>query len=174
MSEVAIEAVHGEGTQSPLIEEMKSLAERVRQRAFEIFQHRAGERSDLDDWFEAERELIWTPESELVEKDGKFQLQIAVPGFQAKDVRVMALPDAVVVRAHSTHEHDKSDGHVCFCEFERSMFRRIDLPEPINVDTVAANLDHGMLKLTAAKAKTPGQTEKPAQTEKPVEKMIAA
>lgn len=160
MSQVAVEKVHGDGTQCSQFEAIKSLDDRIRQRAFEIFEHRAGGRqSELDDWFEAERELIWSPESDLVEKDGKFELQVAVPGFDAKDISVAALPDAVVVRAESTHKHDKGDGDVCFCEFERSLFRRFDLPAPIDVDKVTANLDNGFLKLTAAKAEVPSQAK---------------
>lgn len=154
MSQVAIEKINGDVTQSSLITKMKDLTERIRQRAFDIFKHRApDDGSDLDDWFKAEHELIWAPESDLVEKDGKFEMQVAVPGFDAKDVTVTALPDAVVVCAESSHQHDKSDGNVCFCDFaERTLFRRFDLPAPIDVDKVTASLDKGLLKLTAAKA----------------------
>jgi HSP20 family molecular chaperone IbpA len=164
MSQIAVQRVREAGTQCSLFEEMKNLAERVRQRAFEIFQNRAGQNgSDLDDWYQAERELIWTPESDLLEKDGKFEMQVAVTGYDPKDVHVTALPDAVLVTAESTHKHNKSDGDVCFCEFQRSMFRRYDLPAPIDVDKVTANVDDGILKVTAAKAETQAQTEKTAE-----------
>ena len=154
MSQVAVEKVHGEETHCPVFEEIKGLAERVRERAFEIFQHRAGALgSDLDDWFKAEHELIGMPQSDLVEKNGKFEARVAVPGFDAKDVSVTALPEALLVRANSTHQHDTIEENVRFCEFgERTLFRRFDLPAPINVDKVTADLDKGVLKLTAAKA----------------------
>jgi HSP20 family molecular chaperone IbpA len=155
MSQVAIERVHGDESKSnSVFEEMKILAERVRDRAYQLFEGRSGENgSDLEDWFKAEREMIWAPESDLIEKKDKFELQISVPGFEPKDVSVTALRDAVVVRAESTHKHDKTEGDVRFCEFgERSLFRRFDLPAPINVDLVTANLDKGVLKLTATKA----------------------
>jgi HSP20 family protein len=155
MSQIAIEKINGDGTQSSVFTKMKDLGERIRQRAYDIFKHRSpNDGSDLDDWFKAENEVIWAPESELVEKDGKFEMQVAVPGFDEKDVKVTALPDAVFVCADSTHQHDKSDGNVCFCDFaERTLFRRFDLPDPIDVDKVTASLDKGLLKLTAAKAK---------------------
>jgi len=164
MSRITVEKINGDGTQSSIFTKMKNLAEQVRQRAFDIFKHRSpNDGSDLDDWFKAERDLIWAPESDLVEKDGKFEMQVAVPGFDAKDVEVTALPEAIVVCAESTHQHDDADGNVRFCEFgERTLFRRFDLPAPINVDKVTADLDKGVLKLTAFKAEKAGETKAPA------------
>ncbi len=165
MSQVAIEKIHGEGPESrSLFEEIGNIAERIRQRAFELFQRRgAGNGADVDDWLSAERELIWSPASDLIDKAGAFELQVAVPGFDAKDVNVTALPDAIVIRAETTHRHDKTEGDVRFCEFgERSLFRRFDLPAPINVDKVTANVDKGVLKLTAAKANVASEKKIPA------------
>jgi len=43
---------------------------------------------------------------------------------------------------------------VQYCEFgQKTLFRRFDLPAPINVDKVTADLNKGVLHLTAAKAK---------------------
>jgi len=52
---------------------------------------------DLDDWFRAERDLVWAPESELAETDKEFQMKIAVPALEAKDIKISALPDAIIV-----------------------------------------------------------------------------
>jgi HSP20 family protein len=157
MSQVAVQKIDGDQTEAgSLFEEMKSLGERIRQRAYDIFQTRGcGDGAAVDDWLKAERDLIFTPKSDLVEKNGKLELQVTVPGFEPKDVRVTALPDALIVRAESTHKHEKTDENVCFCEFgEKSLFRRFDLPVPIDVNKVTANLDKGVLKLTAAKAES--------------------
>ena len=93
--------------------------------------------------------MIWTPESDLVEKNGQFQLQIAVPGFDAKDISVTAFPDALTVRAESAHRHEKSGADVYFCEFgEKTLFRKFDLPTPIDIDKVTAHLEKGVLLKT--------------------------
>ena len=64
-----------------------------------------------------------------------------------------ALPDALIVKGSSVHKHEQTDGDVRFCEFDqRTLFRRFDLPERINVDQVTASLDKGMLQLTARKS----------------------
>ena len=155
MSNVVIDRVRDKDALPPsLFEQVMTTAEKIRQRAFEVFQRRsdAGDRS-LDDWLQAEREVILSPESELIEKDGKFRVRVAVPGFDAQDLRVTAIPGALVVRAKAKHKHEKSEGEVYFCEFgQRQLFRWLDLPAPINPDTVTANLEQGILQLTAAKA----------------------
>ncbi|MGA2717262.1 MAG: Hsp20/alpha crystallin family protein [Bryobacteraceae bacterium] len=108
----------------------------------------------MDDWLNAERDLIQIAESELIETDGKIEVRVATPGFDPGDVHVTALPDALIVKASSTHNHDKTEGNVHFCEFgKKTLFRRFDLPASIDVDKVSATLDKGVLRLTAVKEK---------------------
>lgn len=144
MSQVAIEKVDGKrAAASSIVDEVKTLSERIRRRAFEIFERRGGvEGSAMDEWLSAERDLFRIPESELVERDGKFEARVSAPGFDPDDVHVTALPDALIVKGSSTHRYDKNEGDVRFCEFDqKTLFRRFDLPEPINVDKVTANLE---------------------------------
>jgi len=166
MSQVAVEKIGGRGTALPAIfDEAKDLFERVRQHAFELFQsRRGGPGSEVDDWLKAEQDLIWNPESDLVEKDGKFEVQMAVPGFEVKDMQVAATPDALIVRAEATHKHEQDKGNVYFCEFgEKELFRRFDLPRPIDVDKVTANLDKGVLHITAAQITAAKEEAKPRE-----------
>jgi HSP20 family protein len=132
---------------------MTAIADKIRQRAFEVFECRGcADGRSLDDWLQAERDIVQSPEAELVEKDGKFQVQVAVPGFDSKDIRVTVMPMVLFVEAESKHEHEKSEGDVYFCELgQKRLFRRLDLPAPINVDKVSASLDQGILRLTAPK-----------------------
>jgi len=156
MSHVAVEKVDEKkvGTAS-IFQEINDLYERIRQRAFEIFEgHHGGEGFATEDWLNAERDLLCSCESELVEEDGRFEVRMNAPGFDPGEVKVTALPDALIVSASSSHKHEKKEGNVRFCEFGRkTLFRRFDLPEPINLDKVTADLNKGVLHLTAAKAK---------------------
>lgn len=103
---------------SSIFDEMKALSDRIRQRAFEIFEHRCGgDGSAADDWLNAERDLLRVPESELVEQDGKFEVRVGAPGFTPGDVQVTDLPDDLIVKASFTHKHDKSEGNMQFCPF---------------------------------------------------------
>ena len=79
--------------------------------------------------------------------------RFTAPGFDAKDIRIAALPDALIVEGEAEHEHRSMEGNVRVSEFgERKLFRHIPLPEPVDVDHVSATLDKGLLRLRAAKA----------------------
>ena len=96
---------------------------------------------------------MWSPASELIENEEDFRARLALPGFEPRDLEVTASPNALVVRAESTHKHEGKEGEVRFCEFSgKKMFRRLDLPSEIDVDKVTASLDNGILEVTAAKA----------------------
>jgi len=156
MVQVAIEKIdENKASTASAFDELETLSEQVRQRAFEIFERRGGvDGFAMNDWLNAERDLFRIPESELVEQDGKFEARVSVPGLEPDDVHVTALPDMLIVKAFSTHRHDTDDGDVRFCEFDqRTLFRRFDLREPINVDNVTAKLEKGMLQLTALKSR---------------------
>jgi HSP20 family molecular chaperone IbpA len=162
MPQVAIEKLDEKrAAGSSVFNEMKTLSERIRRRAFELFERRgAGDGLAVNDWLNAERDLFRLPESELIEKDGKFEARVSAPGIDPEDVKVTALPDALIVKGSSTHKHERTDGDIRFCEFDqRMLFRRFDLPEPINVDRVTANLDKGVLQLTALKQATSRSTQ---------------
>jgi len=154
MSQVAVRKIHSDETQSyPIIEELNALTERVRQRAYELFESRGcTEGSALNDWLTADNDLLIVPESDLIDTDSRFELQIAMPGFDANDIEVNALPDALIVRAN---KHEQVEGDARFCDIvEKRLFRKFELPAPIDVDNVTANLDKGVLNLTAPKEQT--------------------
>ena len=153
MSQIAITRVRDEKESPSVLDELKALATKTRDRAFSLFERRGrADGNDLDDWLDAERELIFNPTSELSEKDSRFELSIDVPGFDTKDLQVTALPDSLIVRGESTHERKGKEGNVEFAEAdERQLLRRFDLPA-IDVGKVSAQLQKGVLHVTASKA----------------------
>jgi HSP20 family molecular chaperone IbpA len=161
MSQVAIDKCKNlETTPQTLLEHLEAITDSIRKRAFNIFQNRNGENgSDLNDWLQAERDVVWSPASELVDDKKEFRVRIALPGFEAKDIQVSAMPDALVIQADATHTHEGNSDNVCFCEFsEKKLFRRLDLPAPVDVDKVTASVDKGILQVTAPKATTKQMT----------------
>jgi len=153
MANITVEKIKGSRQPPSPNDKLKTLAERIRQRAYEIFQNRSTDGREVDDWLQAERDLIFAPKSELVEKDGKYEIRIAAAGFKAAETNVTALPDAVIVSAQSSHKHEENGADVHSCEFgAKTLFRRVDLPKPINVDKVIASLDDGMLRIVAQKS----------------------
>lgn len=151
MSHIEIDTINETGLEPPsLASRLQTMTERIRARAYALFENRGANGSPLEDWLQAERELILTPDSELIEKDGKFEIRIAAPGFRASETSVTALPDAVIVFAESGHKHEDEDGSVHLCEFgAKSLYRRLDLPKPIDVEKVKAKFDDGILRISA-------------------------
>jgi len=155
MSQVIVEKVHGDGKESrSLFMRIGDLAER-RQRAFQIFQNRGSR--DGNDWRTGCKlsASSFGPGGGSCGEGWEIRAPGAVPGLYAKEVRVAALPDSLVVSAESMHRHEKAGSDVPFREFGgRSLFRRIDLLASINIDKVTANLHNGVLKLIAEKAQS--------------------
>jgi HSP20 family protein len=162
MSNVAVEKCPDSGAlPETLWQRMNAIADEIRQRAFGLFERRGQTiGSDLDDWLQAEREVVWSPASELVENKDDFRARVALPGFDAKDLEVTATPSGLIVRAESNHTHGGKEGSVCFCEFSgKALFRRLDLPSEIDVNKVTASLDKGILEIDAPKATQSKQLE---------------
>jgi HSP20 family protein len=94
---------------------------------------------DLENWTQAERELVWRPPFELCEKDGKFQLEAAISGVETKDIDIEVTPEDIVLQANIEHKHTDQKGLVHYCEFVTGkMFRSIHLPKKIDPDKVKA------------------------------------
>jgi HSP20 family protein len=155
MSQVAIKKCKDlETIPQTLLQNMQAIVDSIRQRAFNLFQDRNGRNgSDLEDWLQAERDMVWSPASELVDDAKEFRARMAVPGFDTKDIQVSAMPDALIIQADATHTHEGKGGNVCFCEFSgKKLFRRLQLPASVDVDKVTASVDKGILQVTAPQA----------------------
>lgn len=167
MAQVAVEKINpNTPAHASITDDLKALADRIRQRAYELFKRRGGaEGFALDDWFTAEQDLLRMPESELVEKNGIFKVRISAAGFEAGDLKVIALPDALIVKGSVSHTHEKSDENLHFCEFDRkTLYRRFELPATIAVDKVTATLENGILQLVAPQVQTEQMKAKPGDT----------
>lgn len=155
MSNVVIEKVsEGRPASRPSLLEDAAMTDRVRTRAFEFFLSRGKvDGFATDDWFRAERDIVSEPKADIIDKDGAFQLNVTVPGFDDKDLKVTALSRAVVIRGVSRHRHMEKDGSIHWCDLgEKKLFRRFDVPASICPNKVTATLDNGLLRITAPKA----------------------
>ncbi len=109
---------------------------------------------ESENWLQAEREVLWVPWCELVEQNGNFRLRAAVPGLEAKQIRLTALPESIVIEA-GTDSTAAKDETLHFSEFNRkSILRRIDLPKTIDAAGVKAKLERGILEVVAPKTAT--------------------
>ena len=152
MSQVAITKVNDSDKRKlPIFEEVAKRCLAIERRAFELFENRGRELGhELEDWLEAEHELMGWPAAELVEKEGAYELQMTLPGFEAKDVEVTATPTEVIVHAATEEEKKTEKGKVLWTEYgSNNVYRRVQLQNPINVEKVTAELDKGILRINA-------------------------
>ena len=140
---------------SSILDEVKQMQDRIMRRAYEIFEQKGNVLGrDLENWTQAERELMWKPAFELCEKDGRFQLEAAIPGVEPKDIDIKVTPEDIILKAETEHHHVEQKGLVHYCEFNTGkMFRVIHLPRNIDPNKVKAEFKNGLLRLTAEIAK---------------------
>jgi len=163
MPSVSIQKVRkAEAAPAGSLEPVYSLFEEVRRRAYELFEERgyaAGR--EVEDWLRAEWELLWSPRSEVVETDQEIQVRVAAPGMEAKDLQVTATPEWVIVQGAAGRKREKHAGTVRFSEFSgRKLYRRLELPAPIDVETTKTRLEKGILEIRAVKAVAPVRPKK--------------
>ena len=103
---------------SSILDEMQNVQDRIMRRAYEIFEHQGGVYGrDLDNWLQAEQELLWRPDLEIREKDGKLLIEAAVSGLNPKDLDIEVTPEDIVLKANIRHQHTEDIGTVHMCEF---------------------------------------------------------
>jgi len=145
MAEVAIQK------KETIWDEIQKMEERVMQRAYDIFRDNgsvAG--TDLENWLAAERELMLKPAIELKERNKRFELQVAVPGMDAKDLKVEVTADGLLIKGESRTEKKEEKGAVHTSEFRSgSIFRSIQFPRKVDATKVKADLKNGVLTVVA-------------------------
>jgi HSP20 family protein len=133
-------------------EDMEQMRDRVMRRAYDLFLGegcRIGK--DMEDWFKAERELLWKPAIELTEKDNEFKLKIAVPGVDPKDLDVEVTPEDLLVKAETRREEKEEKGQFHASELETgNLFRAVHFPKKIDPEKIKAEFKNGILTITAA------------------------
>jgi HSP20 family molecular chaperone IbpA len=133
--------------------ETQQVQEMIRERAFELSQQRGHSGREVDDWLTAESEIISVPPAELIERNGTFQVTLAILGIHLQDMRVLATVDQILVRGEYRHSREDEEGTVHLCDFKSvTLFRSVRFPEPIDVNRLEVELQNGILRITAAKA----------------------
>ena len=138
-----------------ILHELDRLHRAISQRAYDLFKNGGTLWGDaLADWLTAENETVSKPAVELRQKDDQFEVLVALPGIDAKDLDVQITPEDLLIKGETTHEHVADKGAVHLCEFESGkVFRSIHFPEKIDPSSAKAEYRNGMLQLKAAIAK---------------------
>lgn len=135
-----------------LMQQMEAMESSIRVAAEQFCQARGGlGGGPFDDWMRAERHVCWLPQAELKETDTAIHLLVGVPGIDPEDMLVTLLPKSVIVMGKNFCDTN-GECTVHFSDFgSKKLFRRIDFPVQIHVDSAVVTIEKSMLKLSAAK-----------------------
>lgn len=147
MSKVIIERPKTAAEIGILTDEANIINGRIRERAFELFEKSGEARgNDSENWIRAEEELLQIPQSKIGRRDGSIFLDVSIPGHHEEPLKVIAIPDALIVSAEPKHRHTKN--HLAAIGAKR-IFQRFDLTDSIDPASVHATLENNLLKITA-------------------------
>ncbi|HZP32808.1 MAG TPA: Hsp20 family protein [Candidatus Acidoferrales bacterium] len=127
--------------------------EKLARRAFEIFSNNGkGFGHDLENWLQAESELLHPVHVEMTEQDGAVNVRAEVPGFEAKDLEIKLEPSRVTIggkrETKGEHKNSKTIYHE-HCANE--ILRVVDLPAEVATTKAEAKLKNGILEIHAPK-----------------------
>jgi HSP20 family molecular chaperone IbpA len=153
------------GNDDLISSETQQIQEMIRGRAYELSQQRGHAGREVDDWLTAESEIISVPPAQLIERNGTFQVTLAILGIPLQDMRVLATADQILVRGDYRHSREDEQGIVHLCDFKSAtLFRSVRFPEPIDVRSLEVDLQGGILKIIAAKASAQEEAAAPKRT----------
>ena len=135
-----------------LLEEIDSLEDRIRCRAYDFGRSRgAADGNPMDDWLRAEREVCWVPQAELRETDVAIHVMVGMSGVADQTIEVTLLPEMVILRGGSADQINsqcRAPSSECA---PRVLFRRIIFPSQVHAESSVVRLEDDLLKLSAAK-----------------------
>jgi HSP20 family protein len=133
---------------------MSDVFDAVARRAYEIFESNGrifGR--DVDDWFEAEAELLHPVHLEVAESDRSISIRAEVPGFIERELEVSVEPNRLTISGRREDKEERKSEKKIYCErCSDFIYRSLDLPVEVDATKVTATLKNGVLELEVPKA----------------------
>ena len=131
---------------------MKTVHEEIERRAYDLSLQKGWKSGrELEDWVEAESEVLCCPPSELVESADEIRIKATVPDVDAKTLQVDVLPNSITIEGKVGRAEARS-GENIYEIGARRLLRQFALPARIDPEEVTAMLDSGVLRIVARKA----------------------
>lgn len=137
-----------------LFEQMMEFSQSIAHRAYEFFDTRGREIGhDLEDWFQAESELLRRVPVEITETNDHLKVRAEVPGFSAEQIKVSVEPRSLMISGKTETQTESSTEQVIFTERRGNGFcRTLKLPADVDPAQTTASVKDGVLELTFAKS----------------------
>ena len=104
----------------------------------------------LDDLFEDEGAKM---KCDIYEKDGDYHIEMDVPGFDKKEIKIEAKKDYLTITAEKSEEKDDESDNKNYIHRERSYgkYQRSFYLHDLDSDKVNAEFNNGVLNITVPK-----------------------
>ncbi len=134
-----------------ILDEIEAVYDDVTKKAYEKFLNRGRTCTlDIEDWLEAERELLLKPEARVIEKHGHFIVRLHLAEIDPKDLRILVTPDDAVIQSVQSYPLPR-------------IFRTVHFPRPVDTVKVRASWVRGRLIVVALKIVRPVSEDMPAR-----------
>ena len=91
---------------------------------------------------------MWTPRTEMFERDNKMIVRVELPGTDKQDVRVSVTGDSLVIEGDRRQNEEQTRRGFYRSEWTYGHFHReIPLPETVDAKDVHAKFDNGVLEI---------------------------
>ena len=143
-----------------LFERMNRIHDEISRRAFDLFQRDGSLGRDLENWFNAEQQLIHPAHINICDSDNALHVQAEVPGFEPNEIEISLEPTRLTISGKKEsiqeQQHKAKLVYKELCSTE--LLRVIDLPAEVDPDKTKATLKNGVLELEMPKsAKSQGK-----------------
>ncbi len=99
-------------------------------------------------------ELVTIPSTNISDEDVAFELSVALPGLDKKDIRIELVEDYLTVSADIGETKEERDRHWVRKEFvDNSFYRAFALPKNVDPEKVDARMKDGLLTFKIGKKK---------------------
>lgn len=128
---------------------MSEAFDAVARRAFEIFDNRGRTLGrDLDDWLQAESEILHPVHLEVDETEGALTVRAEVPGFESNDLTINVEPRRLTVSGkRETNKEQKKAKTIYREQCSDEILRLVELPAEVDASQTTATLKNGILEL---------------------------
>ena len=145
MANIRITEMNSSADLIPLFDELARLMSAIEHRAYQRFEERGYQHgADLDDWIEAERQVLGTPAADEACLPDSYTLRIALSGFEKSEIAILAAPGDLVLRAETNGSQRNDD-----CRMHLKVMRRFALPPGVKLSAATAQLQRGLLTIQA-------------------------
>jgi|TARA_R100000935_G_scaffold58729_1_gene97361 HSP20 family protein len=101
-----------------------------------------------------DEELVTIPSTNISDDNVAFELSVALPGLEKKDVHIEVVDNYLTISAQLEHKTEEEDRNWVRQEFvHNSFYRAFSLPNNVDPEQLEAKMKNGLLTLKIGKKK---------------------